>query len=435
MVERIDADDAGQPRTGKLAAPQTGVDSVIRLSNRWNVLALLFLARFSSPVHFMSLPPIAPELLRDLGIGYAELGWLLGLSSLPGVFLALPGGWLGQRLGDKPLVMASLALIAFGSLLVAEAPSFAVAVVGRLLGGIGIAVLHVQVGRMVLDWFSPRETATAMAVTLSSWPLGMGLALALLGAVGEASSWRVAVGITAAVPIAALLAIGLVYRPAPRPKAPPREQGRYWTLSRTELWLVGSAGSAWMIWNAGFIVLVSFAPLLLVEQGSSLVAAGLVMSVPLWLSLVAIPLGGYLIDRTGRADLLIGTAIVGSAAVGALLPLGWVPALVLVVVLGIVRGPCAGGINALPGEVLQPNNRSLGMGVYQTVYYAGMAFVPPLAGHLHGAMASAAAAIWFSAALTAATLLPLWAFRSMQRARRPDAGGDRKTVGALRVDE
>ena len=44
------------------------------------------------------------------------------------------------------------------------------------------------------------------------------------------------------------------------------------------------------------------------------------------------------------------------------------PALVLVVVLGIVRGPCAGGINALPGEVLQPNNRSLGMGVYQTVY-------------------------------------------------------------------
>jgi len=391
---------------------------VLRLSSRWNVLALLFLARFSSPVHFMSLPPIAPELLRDLGIGYAELGWLLGLSSLPGVFLALPGGWLGQRLGDKPVVMASLALIAVGSLLVAESPSFAVAVVGRLLGGIGIAVLHVQVGRMVLDWFSPRETATAMAVTLSSWPLGMGLALALLGAVGEASSWRVAVGITAAVPLAALLAIGLAYRPAPRTKSPPRERERYWTLSRTEFWLVGSAGSAWMIWNAGFIVLVSFAPLMLVEQGSSLVAAGIVMSVPRWLSLVAIPLGGYLIDRTGRADLFIGTAIVGSAAVAALLPLGWVPALVLVVVLGFVRGPCAGGINALPGEVLQPRNRSLGIGVYQTAYYAGMAFVPPLAGHLHGATASAAGAIWFSAALTTATLLPLWAFRWMQRAQR-----------------
>jgi len=47
---------------------------VIGLSNRWNVLALLFLARLSSPVHFMSLPPIAPELLTDLRIGYAELG-------------------------------------------------------------------------------------------------------------------------------------------------------------------------------------------------------------------------------------------------------------------------------------------------------------------------------------------------------------------------
>jgi len=395
------------------------VGSVIGLSNRWNVLALLFLARLSSPVHFMSLPPIAPELLTDLRIGYAELGWLLGLSSLPGVFLALPGGWLGQRLGDKPVVMASLALIAFGSLLVAESPGFGVAVVGRLLGGIGIAVLHVQVGRMVLDRFSPRETATAMAVTLSSWPLGIGLALALLGAVGEASSWRVAVAITAAVPLAALLAIGLAYRPVPRPEAAPRERARHWTLSRAELGLIGSAGSAWMIWNAGFIVLVSFAPLLLVEQGSSLVAAGIVMSVALWLSLVAIPLGGVLIDRTGRADLLIGTAIVGSAVVIALLPFGWVPALVLVVLLGIVRGPCAGGINALPGEVLQAHNRSLGMGLYQTVYYAGMAVVPPLAGHLQGATGSAATAIWFSAALTAAALLPLRAFRWMQRAPRP----------------
>lgn len=400
---------------------------MIRLSNRWNVLALLFLARLSSPVHFMSLPPIAPELLTDLGIGHAELGWLLGLSSLPGVFLALPGGWLGQRLGDKPVVMASLALIAFGSLLVAASPSFGVAVVGRLLGGIGIVVLHVQVGRMVLDWFSPRETATAMAVTLSSWPLGIGLALALLGAVGEASSWRVAVGITAVVPLAALLVISLAYRPVPRPGAASRE--RHWTLSRAELGLIGSAGSAWMTWNAGFIVLVSFAPLLLVEQGSSLVAAGIVMSVPLWLSPIAIPLGGYLIDRTGRADLLIGTAIVGSAVVVALLPLGWVPALALVVLLGIVRGPCAGGINALPGEVLQPHNRSLGMGLYQTVYYAGMTLVPPLAGHLQGATGSAAAVIWFSAALTAAALLPLWTFRWIQRARRPDVAREAKQPG------
>jgi len=59
------------------------------------------------------------------------------------------------------------------------------------------------------------------------------------------------------------------------------------------------------------------------------------------------------------------------------------------------------------------------MGLYQAVYYAGMAVVPPLAGHLQGATGSAAAAIWFSAALTAAALLPLRAFRWMQRAPRP----------------
>jgi len=73
------------------------------------------------------------------------------------------------------------------------------------------------------------------------------------------------------------------------------------------------------------------------------------------------------------------------------------------------------GINALSGEVPQADNRSVGMGLYQTVYYAGMALVPLSTGHLQRATGSAAAAIWFSAVFTAAAMLPLGTFRWLRR--------------------
>lgn len=35
---------------------------------------------------------------------------------------------------------------------------------------------------------------------------------------------------------------------------------------------------------------------------------------------------------------------------------------------------------ALPAQAVRPENRSVGMGVYFTFYYAGMALLPALAG-------------------------------------------------------
>ena len=48
---------------------------------------------------------------------------------------------------------------------------------------------------------------------------------------------------------------------------------------------------------------------------------------------------------------------------------------------GIIAGigPPAGVIMAFPAEVLRPENRAAGLGVFFTWYYAGMAAGPPIA--------------------------------------------------------
>src|SRR5207248_4301049 len=81
--------------------------------------------------------------------------------------------------------------------------------------GIGSALLNVAVAKMVADWFTGKEMPTAMGVMLTSFPVGMALAMGVLGHIGTAYTWRVAVHATAlAAAVACLLAIALYRNPA-----------------------------------------------------------------------------------------------------------------------------------------------------------------------------------------------------------------------------
>ena len=112
-------------------------------------------------------------------------------------------------------------------------------------------ILNVLMSKMVTDWFDGKEIATAMGILLTTWPLGLALALSTLGSVATDYSWRAAVLITAAYSALALGAFVLFYRnpakptaQAPQPSAltAPGENSavavRPWALPRGELALI-----------------------------------------------------------------------------------------------------------------------------------------------------------------------------------------------------
>jgi len=69
----------------------------------------------------------------------------------------------------------------------------------------------------------------------------------------------------------------------------------------------------------------------------------------------------------------------------------------------------------LPSEVLRRQNRAVGMGVFFTWYYAGMALLTPVAGILRDASGAAGAPLYFAGGLEFAALLILVLFRLSQR--------------------
>ena len=62
---------------------------------------MLFAARAATGFQFQSIGSATNLLMQDLGIGYAEVGMLLGAYLLPGVIVAFPAGLLGQRVRRK----------------------------------------------------------------------------------------------------------------------------------------------------------------------------------------------------------------------------------------------------------------------------------------------------------------------------------------------
>ena len=327
---------------------------------------------------FQSVASVSPLLISDLGLNHAEIGTLIGLFMLPGVFIALPGGYLGKRFTDKLICGTGLALMVVGGLILGISQSYTLAMTGRLISGIGAVLFNVVVTKMVTDWFAGREIMTAMGVILGSWPLGIALALIAQSAVATTYSWPTVMYLTA---IVCAVSLGLVIALYRRPPSLPEDQdetGISFKVPWREALPVSMAGIAWGVFNVGLVVFFSFSPGLLASRGMSAVDAGTLVSIGLWVSLLSVPLGGYLIERLGRPESAIAILSVTAGAALLLLPYAPIP-VVLSVLVGLGVG-AAGPIVALPSRALAPQNRGPGLGIFYTWYYGVMAVGPLFAG-------------------------------------------------------
>ena len=384
-------------------------------SNRWAMLLILFIARTAMGFQFQSVASVSPLLVRDLAIDSALFGGLIGAWMLPGAVMAVPSGMLGGRFGDKRVALLGLSLMVVGSALTAGASSYLTALLGRIVSGAGAVMLNVLLAKMVADWFGDRDLATAMGILVVSWPLGIGLALVVLGPLSVAKSWAFALQTSTGVCAAAMFLVALIYRDPVL--AAPRTVKRMSdsALSQKELAFASLSGAVWALYNAAYIIVVGFAPLLLLaDRGLPPAQATLISSAATWPLIISIPLGGVLADRTGRGDAIMYACFV---AMGILIPLMlMVPTPVLMLaVIGLVVGPAAGIIMALPARALRPEARSLGMGIYFTWYYVGMAVLPGVAGLCRDLSGFTSAPLLFASFLLIATIVCALLFRRMER--------------------
>lgn len=377
------------------------------------MLAVLFVARTAMALQFQTVASAGPFLIDALAIDFASLGALIGLFMLPGVVIALPGGMLGQRFGARRVVLVGLALMAVGGAVMGMSASFAVAVAGRVISGTGAVVVTVLVSKMVTDWFAGREIVTAMSIAIVSWPFGLAIGLVTYGSLAVTSGWSAVMYFGAVAALIAFALVLLIYRDPP--DAPATSAGGFRLgLTRREWLLVLIAGAIWGLFNVAYIVLISFAPDLFTARGYSLPEASGIVSVIGWTLIPSIPLVGSLVERFRRpnAFMLGGCGVAATAACA--LPFANTP-LIALGFLVLAIGVPAGLIVTLPAQVLRPDSRSGGMGVFFTCYYVAMAFLPGAAGLARDLSGSAAAPALFAAAMLLLCVVGLMLFHAAKR--------------------
>ena len=397
------ADDSGSTSHQKIGAPMT--------ANRWVVLAALFLARSALGFHFQSVASVSPLLVEDLGIDFTEVGTLIGFFSLLGVVTALPAGFLGQRFGERRGCILGLAMMALGGLVMWLGDDFTVIGVGRIVAGTGGVIITVLMVKIVGDLFEGREVVTAMAILMNSWPVGIALGLYTQGAMAEAWGWQ-AVFLTAGIgSFAGMLLIAILYRPAAKPVA--RAVQRL-AITRSEATKVSLAGIVWVLYNAGYLMVLSFGPAMLVVRGLDVAAAGLLIANATFVYMFAIPLGGWLSEKLARPNLVMVGCFAASALVIAIIPVVDAP-LLLFILAAIFIGIPTGNVMALTVETVRAEHRNTGTGLYHTWNHAGLFVGPALAGWIVDQTGDPASAMFFGGAAVVLAIFVLCALRLVQR--------------------
>ena len=389
----------------------TALISDVSRAQRWWTLALLFACRAGLGLQFQALGSVADPLVAALGLRYAEIGTLIGLFTMPGLLLALPAGWLGRHLSDRSLVSGALLCLAGGGALAALAQGFGGLAWGRLVAGVGFVVGTVYLTKMVADWFSGKELATAMGILVMSWPFG--IAMGQLGHAWLAAhfDWRLAFWVASAYCLAGAAAIWLFYR-APLLLRPVQRGPA--GLLRREWVLTVLAGSIWGLFNAGYIVYLSFAPQVLVAGGCGPTEAAAIISIASWVMIFSGALCGQVADRTGWRDRIV--YFCGSVAVATVLLLSHVAwAVPLSLLFGLIGAAPAGLIMALTVEAMAPQRRAFGMGVFVTVFFVFVTLAPPLAGWLFDRSGDPYQPLLLAAGLFAGAMAVFRLFRWAQR--------------------
>ena len=377
------------------------------MANRWLILFVLFFARTSMAFQYQSAAALSPFIIDSYAATLADLGLLIGLYLGPGVIVAIPGGSLAARFGDRNVVGWSLVAMLAGGLMMMFGDSWSILLAGRVLAGIGGVVVNIVMTKMLVDWFSGHEIGTAMGIFISSWPIGISLALLVLPLLASGGGllfgW---LGVVISAGLALLLFIG-IYRPAPAAENAPKGVAVQWFPAMT-LFL---AAGIWALFNTALAMVFGFGPLLLTEKGLQATSASSIISLFTLMVGLGVPLGGFLSDRLGR-DPVIFFSLAGSAIfLPLLLTLPHSILALSFALAGLVMGLAAGPIMTMPSQVLRPEARAFGMGVFFAVYYAVMMVGPALGGAISDWTGDAGTAFFLGAGMLAACVLALFSFR------------------------
>jgi len=352
-------------------------------------LVLVTLAHGLGSMAVLAVAPLSPFLLDGLGLSRMEVGLLLPAAYLGGVLMSLPAGWVTERRGVRPSLVAGQVLTGAMVVVAALARDLAAMLVCLVIAGFGFAVLNPATGKAIVEWFPPRERGQAMGIKQAGLTFGGMASAAVLPPVAVVLGWRSALAVAGGAALVSALLLAAFYRDPPaRPVAPPArpttlaDVGPF--LRRRGVMVVFLCGLALSLVQSGVLAYLVLA--MRDTFGVSVVDAARLLAVAHLGGAVGRLGWGFVSDRLfdGRRrpgltiNALLAVAALGGLGLGAALPAVLLPALALVA--GIAAFGWVGLYFALVAEIGGSRSAGLLTGLAVIFSWGGVLIGPPLFG-------------------------------------------------------
>jgi sugar phosphate permease len=139
---------------------------------RWVVFVILALAYFFVYFHRVSTAVVASDIMNTFGIGAASIGLLGSAYFYAYTAMQLPSGILTDIWGVKKTAGIFTLLAAFGAILTGLASNFTLVLIGRVLIGIGVAMVYIPIMKVLAVWFKKNEFASMSGLLLAVGNIG-----------------------------------------------------------------------------------------------------------------------------------------------------------------------------------------------------------------------------------------------------------------------
>lgn len=310
---------------------------------------------------------VVPGVIRTFSVSRSSVGLALTGMWVVYAVVQLPSGLAADRYGERPVVVASLALLGIATLGLAVAPVFQLFVVGLAVLG-GAAGIYYNPATALLDRSSSRLGQTIGFHRVGAQAAGV-VAPGAAAAVALRTGWRATVVLATVVTV--IVAVVFVFGTSrTEPKATSTDERITAQLSSV-LRGVQTLATTAMMTLVEFVGVASmaFIPVILLEANDlSALSANLLFALYFAVGAVSQPVVGRLSDRYGRDRTIVVLSGAGVVGYGGLTTASSIPLTGATIVLAGVAMSSTPVIQSRMLDGLSAADRGAGFGAFRTVY-------------------------------------------------------------------
>ena len=302
------------------------------LGYRWLIFWIMALAYVFVYFHRLCPAVVAVDIQKTFGTTGGFMGILASAYFYPYALMQLPAGLLSDSLGPRKTVTSFLMIAAAGSVLFSYAWGVEIAVIARVMVGLGVSMVFIPTMKLLSQWFRIREFAMMTAILNTMGGVGALTSAGPLAILTGWVGWRNSFGIIGAGTLVIAIFVWLFVRNRPQDmnlpsladidhagpgsSTPPRiislwegasrvvTDKHFWPVAIWFFFLVGVFFSFGGLWAGPYLAHV---------YGMSRTEAGSVLNMIAVGLIVGSPLIGFLSDRvfhSRKKVLSVATALV-----------------------------------------------------------------------------------------------------------------------------